>query len=119
MAHRDLLRLDQSQPDALYYRGLCLYYNGNHPQAIAHAQSALRNDPDFVLARTLLKKVRQLDALKDAGNDAFKGGRLDEAVQKYTEALEAAEDNETLRATLFSNRASAHFKVRALSSGGM
>jgi tetratricopeptide (TPR) repeat protein len=48
---RDLLRMDQNQPEALYYRGLCLYYNGNHPQAIAHCQSALRNDPDFTLAR--------------------------------------------------------------------
>lgn len=47
----DLLRMDQSQPEALYYRGLCLYYSGNHAQAIAHAQSALRNDPDYVPAR--------------------------------------------------------------------
>lgn len=50
-ARSDLLRADQNQPDALYYRGLCLFYLGNHPQAIAHCQSALRNDPDFTLAR--------------------------------------------------------------------
>lgn len=47
----DLLRANPKQPEALYYRGLCLYYSGNHPQAIAHSQEALRNDPDFVLAR--------------------------------------------------------------------
>lgn len=108
---RDLLRLDQNQPEALYYRGLCLFYSGNHAQSITHAQAALRNDPDFTLARTLLKKVRRLDSLKDAGNDAFKAGRLDEAVEKYSEALTAAEDNDTLRATLLSNRASAHLRV--------
>ena len=50
---RDLLRQDQNQPDALYYRGLALYYTGNQAQAIAHMQSALRNDPDFTLARSV------------------------------------------------------------------
>lgn len=50
----DLLRQNQKNPEALYYRALCLYYSGNHPQAIAHAQEALRNDPDFVDARYVL-----------------------------------------------------------------
>lgn len=70
----------------------------------------------FLTGRTLLKKVRQLDALKDAGNDAFKAGQQDEAIGKYTEALELAEDNDTLRATLFSNRASARLKVNEMAS---
>ena len=50
----DLVRANPKQPDALYYRGLCLYYSGNHPQAILHAQEALRSDPDFALARLVL-----------------------------------------------------------------
>lgn len=36
----------------------------------------------------LRKRVRDVDRLKDEGNSAFKAGRLDEAVAKYTEALE-------------------------------
>lgn len=60
-----------------------------------------------------MKRIRALDALKEAGNEAFKAGRIADAIAKYTEAIEAAQDdNETLRATLLSNRAAAHMKVR-------
>ncbi|GAA5834692.1 hypothetical protein JCM11251_003634 [Rhodosporidiobolus azoricus] len=108
----DLLRLDRKQPEPLYYRGLCLYLSGNNDQAIKHCQEALRNDPDFTRARILMKRVRQIDALKEAGNEAFKAGRTDEAVAKYTEAMEADPDNETMRTTLLSNRAAAHMKAK-------
>lgn len=47
----DLLRLDPKQPEPLYLRGICLYYQGQHEQAIAHATAALKNDPDFSKAR--------------------------------------------------------------------
>lgn len=57
--------MDQSQPEALYYRGLCLYYSGNHPQAIAHAQSALRNDPDYVPARYVALLFFRAEQLAD------------------------------------------------------
>lgn len=56
----DLLRMNSNLPDALYYRGLSLYYGGNHPQAIAHAQSALRNDPDYVLARSVIHLAKEV-----------------------------------------------------------
>ncbi|KAI5479814.1 DnaJ family protein [Pseudohyphozyma bogoriensis] len=108
----DLLRANPQQPEALYYRGLSLYYNGNHAQAIAHCQEALRNDPDFTLARTLLRKVKLLDSLKDAGNDAFKNNRLQEAIDKYTEGLEVDPENDSYRSTLLSNRATAYQKLK-------
>ncbi|SCV67397.1 BQ2448_5008 [Microbotryum intermedium] len=108
----DLLRANQNQPEALYYRGLCLYYAGNHAQAIAHCQQALRNDPDYVLARTLLRQVKLLDSLKDAGNEAFKLNRLDKAIAKYSEALAVDPENDVLRATLLSNRATAQLKLK-------
>lgn len=47
----DLLRANPAQSDVLYFRGVCLYYTGNHPQALAHFTAALKSDPDFVLAR--------------------------------------------------------------------
>ncbi|GAA5904965.1 hypothetical protein JCM6882_002406 [Rhodosporidiobolus microsporus] len=112
----DLLRLDPKQPEPLYYRGLCLYLSGNNDQAIKHCQEALRNDPDFTKARILMKGVRLVDSLKEAGNEAFKAGRTDEAVAKYTEAMEADPENEPMRATLLSNRAAAHMKAKSYAS---
>jgi DnaJ family protein C protein 7 len=74
--------------------------------------SRLGNLPARPLCRTLMKRIRALDALKEAGNEAFKAGRIADAIAKYSEAIEAdQDDNETLRATLLSNRAAAHMKV--------
>ncbi|GAA5977817.1 hypothetical protein JCM21900_000287, partial [Sporobolomyces salmonicolor] len=109
----DLLRLDPKQPEPLYYRGLCLYLSGQHDQAIKHCQEALRNDPDFSKARTLLKRIRALDALKEAGNAAFKEQRTEEAIAKYSEAIEFDPDNENMRAVLLSNRAAAHLRLKS------
>lgn len=47
----DLLRSHSSDPDVLWVRGLVLYFQGNSAQAIAHAQAALRNDPDHTSAK--------------------------------------------------------------------
>ncbi|GJN88895.1 hypothetical protein Rhopal_001866-T1 [Rhodotorula paludigena] len=108
----DLLRLDPRQPEPLYYRGLCLYLSGNSDQAIKLCQEALRNDPDYTKARTLLKRIRALDALKEQGNEAFKAQRTEEAIAKYSEAIELDADNESMRATLLSNRAAAHLRLK-------
>lgn len=61
---------------------------------------------------TLLKRIRLVESLKEQGNTAFKEQRTDEAIQKYTEALEADPDNESIKAVLLSNRAAAHLRVR-------
>lgn len=60
-----------------------------------------------------MKRIKLVESLKTAGNDAFKAGRNDEAIQKYTEAMDADPENETMRTILFSNRAAAYVKVRS------
>jgi DnaJ family protein C protein 7 len=47
----DLLRINQNDPDVLWVRGLALFAQGNTAQAVAHAQAALRNDPDHSAAK--------------------------------------------------------------------
>jgi len=111
------LRLDQNAPDALALRGLVLFATGRLPQAIQHAQSALRSDPEHKAARQLLRRARDVEKLKEEGNNAFKVGRTDEAIVKYTETLDLIGENDDegncgpLRATLLSNRATAYLKV--------
>ncbi|BGP15680.1 hypothetical protein JCM10213_006149 [Rhodosporidiobolus nylandii] len=112
----DLLRLDPRQPDPLYYRGLCLYLSGNNDQALKHMKQALANDPDFSKARLLMKRIKLVDSLKEAGNEAFKAGRTEEAVAKYTECMEADPENEPMRATLLSNRAAARLRAKDYAS---
>ncbi|KAF8336009.1 hypothetical protein F5887DRAFT_988267 [Amanita rubescens] len=113
----DLVRLNQNSPDALTLRGLVLFLGGKLPQALQHAQSALRLDPGCEPAQKLRKRVKDVERLKEEGNTAFKAGKLNEAVDKYTEALdrvgEAAEEGGggQIRATLLSNRATTLLKL--------
>ena len=51
MLASDLMRINQNDPDVLWVRGLALFAQGNTAQAVAHAQAALRNDPDHTAAK--------------------------------------------------------------------
>src|ERR1700761_6366392 len=84
----DALRLNPGSPDVLTSRGLVLFLTGKLPQALQHAQSALRGDPGHEPAQRLRKRVKDVERLKDEGNTAFKVGRLQEAIEKYGEALD-------------------------------
>ena len=101
----------------LTVRALVLFLTNRIPDAIKHAQSALRYDPEYSPARLLLRRAREIETLKEEGNAAFKAGRLDEAISKYTETLQAIgqrpEEGEggQLRALVLSNRATALFKA--------
>ena len=74
----------------LTLRGLVLFLGGKLPQALQHTQSALRLDPGYEPAQKLRKRVKDVEKLKEEGNVAFKAGRLNEAVDKYGEALDVS-----------------------------
>ncbi|KAF9435275.1 hypothetical protein BGZ76_006593 [Entomortierella beljakovae] len=101
----DLLRKDSQNSDAIYLRAQVLYSQGENTKAVTHCQEALRCDPDCAKARVLMKKAKNLEAQKTAGNDAFKAGKLQEAYELYTEALAIDPENESTNSKLYSNRA--------------
>lgn len=86
--HSDALRLAPNSPDVLTTRGLVLFLSGKLPQAIQHVQSALRLDPGHEAAMQLRKRVKDIERLKEEGNQSFKSGALDDAIEKYTAAIE-------------------------------
>ena len=47
----DILRMDSMNADAVYVRGLCLYYQDNVDKAFQHFQQTLRLAPDHAKAR--------------------------------------------------------------------
>ena len=73
-----------------------MFLTAKTAQALHHAQSALRLDPGHEPAMKLRKRVRDVDRLKDEGNAAFKAGRLEEATEKYGEALEVCQAQATI-----------------------
>lgn len=84
----DALRLAPNSPDVLTSRGLVLFLSGKLSQALQHVQSALRLDPGHEAAMQLRKRVKDVERLKEEGNSSFKSGALDDAVDKYTAAIE-------------------------------
>uniref|UniRef100_A0A6M2DFZ9 DnaJ homolog subfamily C member 7 n=1 Tax=Xenopsylla cheopis TaxID=163159 RepID=A0A6M2DFZ9_XENCH len=101
----DILMFDKSNADAIYVRGMCLYYQDNIEQAFKHFQHVLKLAPDHVRAMDVYKKARLLKQKKQDGNDAFKAGKFQDAYTLYTEALQIDPQNVALNSKLFFNRA--------------
>jgi len=110
----DIVMKDQTNCDALFVRGMCLYYQDNAEKAFQHFQRVLQYSPDHTKAKTFFKKAKSLQRSKTAGNDAFKASRFQEAYDLYTEALTIDPENKHINATLYFNRATASSKLNKL-----
>ncbi|KAK9383091.1 uncharacterized protein V2V93DRAFT_364224 [Kockiozyma suomiensis] len=109
-----LLRDDRQDSDALVLRGQVLYAQGDNTSATTHFMEALRVDPDHKLARTLLKSSRELEKKKNEGNEAFKRGDLQAALDLYSAALAIDPANKGTNSKLYSNRATVNLKLNRM-----
>lgn len=107
----DILRSENMNADAIYVRGMCLYYDDNIDKAFQHFQQVLRLAPDHQKAKTTYRKAKALLAKKEEGNKEFRGGNFHEAYKKYTEALEIDPNNKFTNSKLYCNRATVCSKI--------
>lgn len=107
-----LLRQNSQDPEALVLRGRVLYYQGENDKAMQSFRAAVSCDPDFKDAIKWLRIVQKLDRMKEEGNVEFKAGRLENAITKYTEALEVDPSNRGINAKLLQNRAQCRIKLK-------
>jgi DnaJ family protein C protein 7 len=110
----DILHIDKQNADAVYVRGMCLYYQDNVEQAFTHFQHVLRLAPDHQKAMNIYKRAKALRQKKEEGNEVFKSGRLSEAYNLYSEALKIDPNNKSTNAKLFFNRATVCSKLGRL-----
>lgn len=108
----DMYRANPSDTDALLLGARVTLANNDVAKAVQQAQAALRSDPDRSDAKIFLRKCKQLASLKDEANNAFKANQSEEALAKYAQILELADqDKETdgeakkFKAVIYSNRA--------------
>lgn len=101
----NILHIDKQNADALYIRGMCLYYNDNIDSAFAHFQHVLRLAPDHAKASDTYKRAKNLKKKKEEGNIAYKMEQYEEAQRLYTEALAIDPQNVMTNAKLHFNRA--------------
>ena len=107
-----LLRQNNRDPDALVLRGRVLYAQGENEKALQHFRQALSCDPDFKDAVKYLRMVQKLDRTKEEGNQHFKSGRYQQAVDTYTQALDIDPTNKLTNSKLLQNRAMCHTKLK-------
>ncbi|KAF4468307.1 tetratricopeptide repeat 2 [Fusarium albosuccineum] len=107
-----LLRSNNQDPEALVLRGRVLYGQGENDKSIQCFRMALSCDPDFRDAVKWLRIVQRLDRMKEEGNAHYKAGRLQEAIEKYTNALDIDPSNKSMNAKLLQNRAQCKIKLK-------
>ncbi|XP_030382781.1 dnaJ homolog subfamily C member 7 isoform X2 [Scaptodrosophila lebanonensis] len=109
-----VMKLDSTSADAIYVRGLCLYYTDNLEKGILHFERALQLDPDHHKSKQMRSKCKQLKEMKENGNMLFKSGRYREAHVIYTDALKIDELNKDINSKLLYNRALVNTRIGAL-----
>ncbi|KAF1986816.1 TPR-like protein [Aulographum hederae CBS 113979] len=107
-----LLRTNNQDPEALVLRGRALYAQGDNDKAVQHFRQALNCDPDYKEAVRYLRMVQRLQRMKDEGNDHFKSGRMQRAIEVYTQALEVDPQNRGINSKLLSNRAMCYNRLK-------
>jgi len=110
----EVLQSDTMNCDALFVRGLCLYYADNLEKAYQHFQQVLRLSPDHAKARDCFRRAKRLQTKKEEGNAAFKQSDWESALTIYTDALEIDPHNKPTNAKLYNNRAMVNAKLKRL-----
>merc|ERR1719210_1075692 len=108
----DLLRSDSMNADAMYVRGLCLYYEDFVDKAFTHFQQVLRLAPDHQMAKDTYKRAKTLKQMKEEGNAAFKSSQWSKAHDLYSQALQIDPCNKATNAKLYFNRATVAAKLK-------
>lgn len=105
------MKSDSSNADAVYIRGICLYFQDNLDKSIVHFVRVLSLDPDHQKAKLYRIKARSLKEKKEKGNELFKTFKYREAHAVYTEALQVDELNKEINSKLHYNRALVSSKI--------
>lgn len=109
-----VMKNDSASADAIYVRGLILYYQDNFDKAILHFERTLQLDPDHRKAKDMRTKLKELKDKKEAGKTAFKSGKFREALTLYSDALLIDPSNNNMNCKLYYNRALVNYKINNL-----
>jgi DnaJ homolog subfamily C member 7 len=107
-----IMKIDTTNSDAIYVRGLTLYYSDNLEKGIMHFERTLQFDPDHKKAKQMRIKSKSLKEKKEQGNEHFKTGKYREALTIYSEALTIDPLNKEINSKLYYNRALVNTKVK-------
>lgn len=110
----NVLHLNKGNADAIYVRGMCLFYEDNIDTAFNHFMQVLRLAPDHKKAMDIYKRAKLLKKKKEDGNAAYKSNKFQEAYNMYTEALQIDPLNKKTNAKLYFNRATVSSRLNKI-----
>lgn len=106
-----IMQKEISNADAIFVRGLTLYYGDNLDKGIIHFERTLALDPDHKKAKIWRQKSKSLKEKKEKGNELFKNLKYREALAMYNEALAIDPLNKDTNSKLYYNRALVNTKL--------
>lgn len=106
-----IMQKEISNADAIFVRGLTLYYGDNLDKGIIHFERTLALDPDHKKAKIWRQKSKSLKEKKEKGNELFKNLKYREALAMYNEALTIDPLNKDTNSKLYYNRALVNTKL--------
>ena len=98
--------------DLLRLRAQCFYVMGDIENCLKHLQQAVRSDPDNTTVRAFYRKIKEIDDKKQGGDEAFKKGNWQGAIDLWSECIELTRDNRPYACKLYLNRATALTKLK-------
>lgn len=108
-----LLRSMNNDCMILYYRSYILYRKGLIAETLKHLKQILRMNPDHSLSQKLYKALRSLSQQKDSGDDEYKVGNHQQAVNHYTDALSNPICVGLFKSKLFYNRSCSLYYLKS------
>jgi DnaJ family protein C protein 7 len=99
-------------PELLYARGLALYYDDQSENAKKVWLEALKLDPENNTCRLALKRLKAQDEAKNKGNESFKRGAYQDAINEYTNGINQDPSNRKAGSVLYANRALGYVKLK-------
>jgi DnaJ family protein C protein 7 len=107
-----VIRNDPSNVQAYAVRGHALCLKVDFDQGMKHLKESLRLDPDHAEAQRLHRRMKRAGAALERGRAAVAKRDFDDAVEGFTESLDAADApaQSPLAATALAERANAHLR---------
>ena len=105
-----MLRTYSNNPEFLVMKGRLHYYTGATEIAKKHFLEAIRLDPDFQPAKLMIRKIKEMDRIKEEANKLFLSGDNLGSIEAYSKALLEDPANKIFNSLILSNRAAAHMK---------
>ena len=99
-------------PEFDYLIALTLYYDGQYEKAKKQINIMKKKKNFDEKTEQLLKKVNEIEGVKNKANEIFKQKKYEEAIEEYTKVLEFDPQNKKFNSLILANRALCYQKLK-------